>query len=122
MANNIDYYTFDISKSIRPHCDQWVTHAPNACSICDEYAKEEQQYRIDNNINFTGEHDPTKKPCPAEVLRNINTINKWHGNTPKQSGEKSEQELILEEALKQELEQIEKEQNFDFDKYYGIKK
>jgi hypothetical protein len=63
------------------HCDELVIHAPLQCKFCDQFP-ELQQSRIQDRVNFTGEHDPTKKPCPAEQRRSLKTINKWHGNRP----------------------------------------
>ncbi len=84
--------------AIAPHCDNLVLHKPNQCEYCDMYPTQ-QQYRMDNNINFTGENDPNKSKCPAEERRELKTINKWYGNTAKP-----------------------KEKEIDFDKYNGIKK
>lgn len=65
-----------------PHCDDLILHAPGKCVYCDEYA-EEQQERIRDGVNFTGEGDPNKKTCPAEQRRALRDINRWGGNTPK---------------------------------------
>lgn len=62
-----------------PHCDELVLHAPKTCEVCDLYPQK-QKARIDNNINFTGEGDPNKQPCPAESKRPLDTINRWPGN------------------------------------------
>ena len=70
-----DYVTF-------PHCDPHVLHQPTVCLICDKYAAKLQEVRIRHGINFTGEHDPNKKPCPAEKNRPLERIEKWGGNRP----------------------------------------
>lgn len=66
------------------HCDPNVVHPPGVCEMCDLYPHFQHQ-RINAGINFTGEQDPNKKPCPAELLRPLTTINKWHGNYPFQN-------------------------------------
>lgn len=65
-----------------PHCDELVLHAPGTCEYCDRYPVD-QAIRVSEGINFTGEGNPNKKPCPAEVRRKLSTINKWGGNVPK---------------------------------------
>lgn len=64
-----------------PHCDQYVLHAPGQCKYCDDYPTR-QAKRVELGINFTGEHDERKIPCPAEMLRPETSINRWHGNRP----------------------------------------
>lgn len=107
-------YGFDISNQQRPHCDDLCLHAPTLCVFCDMHP-EEQQYRIDNNINFTGENDPNKKQCPAEARRNLSIINKWYGNVPKKPDQ-------LEKELQELTNELNEEDKIDFDKYYGITK
>lgn len=65
-----------------PHCDAAVLHAPNECKYCDMFP-DQQQKRIDNKVNFTGEKDQLKSKCPAEIARPEETINSWGGNTPR---------------------------------------
>jgi hypothetical protein len=65
-----------------PHCDQRILHAPEEnCSVCNKHP-EWQQLRELWGINFTGQHDPTKLPCPAEVERPLKSINRWYRNAP----------------------------------------
>lgn len=64
-----------------PHCDSHVLHAPDVCKYCDMYP-DLQQARTDEGINFTGEGNPKKLPCPAERERSFETINRWVGNAP----------------------------------------
>ncbi len=65
---------------IYPHCDNRVLHAPTAgCIYCNE-RPEWQKLRMDWGINFTGENDPSKLPCPAETRRSLENIEKWPGN------------------------------------------
>lgn len=64
-----------------PHCDNLVLHAPSTCKYCDMYP-EEQQARIRDGVNFTGEGDPNKRTCPAEERRKLDIINRWYGNVP----------------------------------------
>lgn len=69
-----------------PHCDGDVLHAPSECQYCDEFPDRQAQ-RVKDKVNFTGHHDPSKKPCPAEVRRDLDTINKWPGNRPSLAGD-----------------------------------
>ncbi len=65
-----------------PHCDAYVVHEPGACTYCDAYVSDIQKWRQDNGVNFTGEDDPNKKPCPATVRRKADKIHQWYGNVP----------------------------------------
>lgn len=76
-----------------PHCDPKILHSPEAnCAICNEYADSLQYIRKIWGINFTGEHSKFDAdgnrllPCPAEVARPLENINKWGGNTIKKPG------------------------------------
>lgn len=64
-----------------PHCDPNIVHAPSVCAFCDE-CLEAQVYRIHHGINFTGQYEPNRAPCPAEQLRSLETIECWPGNRP----------------------------------------
>lgn len=64
-----------------PHCSELVLHAPQKCDICSQYP-ELQQERIRTGTNFTGENNPSKYPCPAQLQRSEQDINKWAGNRP----------------------------------------
>lgn len=65
-----------------PHCDQRILHAPeDNCSVCNVHP-EWQQLRVLWGINFTGHNDSTKLPCPAEVERPLDSINRWYRNLP----------------------------------------
>lgn len=64
-----------------PHCDPSILHAPRVCKYCDEYS-EWQQYRQVAHINFTGENDPDKAPCPSEHFRPAEVRDRWGGNVP----------------------------------------
>jgi hypothetical protein len=66
-------------RAAYPHCDSLVLHSPGECRYCDMYP-EQQQRRELQGINFTGQYDPNKRPCPAEQYRSLETINKWGGN------------------------------------------
>jgi len=82
-CNICDYYqTFFDKKHQFPHCDAYVVHESGICEVCDGYASDLQEWRKKNNVNFTGENDSDKKPCPATTRRKASTIHKWHGNVP----------------------------------------
>jgi len=72
-----------------PHCDARIVHKPGACVVCDEHASMLQEIRRIWGINFTGEHvietenGTPMLPCPAEVARPLDVINRWSGNTAK---------------------------------------
>ncbi len=79
-----------------PHCDSLVLHYPGTCEYCDGYP-DWQANRLRRGINFTGEGNPLKHPCPAEEKRPLETINKWHGNVPMDEEQKrSDQEWLRE--------------------------
>lgn len=63
-----------------PHCDSTVLHAPGECEYCDLYP-EWQKARKMWGIAFSG-HDPVdgQLPCPSEVHRSRDVINRWPGN------------------------------------------
>ncbi len=64
------------------HCDPRVLHAPSTCQTCDKYGGYQQELRKQWNMNFTGETDPTKTPCPADAARG-NAHAQWGGNVAK---------------------------------------
>lgn len=64
-----------------PHCDSAILHAPGKCEYCDRHP-DWQELRQSWGINYTGESDPEKLPCPAETRRSLETINRWGGNRP----------------------------------------
>lgn len=68
-----------------PHCDPDVLHSPNLCKYCDLHP-ELQKHRLNNYINFTGEDDKTKYPCPSDAKRGLAGAHSWPGNTPKLVG------------------------------------
>ncbi len=68
-----------------PHCDGDVLHAPGSCRFCDEFP-ERQSRRVAEGVCFTGEDDPSKKPCPATLRRSAVQINVWPGNRPHPHG------------------------------------
>lgn len=51
----------------RAHCNELTCHRPGSCNYCDRHP-EVQQYRLDNGINFTGETNADKAPCPSWEL------------------------------------------------------
>lgn len=82
---------FDIPQS--PHCDLNVLHAPGMCQVCDLFP-ELQRARHEANVNFTGENDPSKDPCPATLVRDLQKIERWPGNVPHEPDGLGDQEAI----------------------------
>lgn len=64
-----------------PHCDQTILHKKGDCKYCDAHP-EWQELRIAWGINFTGEKDETKLPCPSEIRRPAYVAHRWPGNRP----------------------------------------
>jgi hypothetical protein len=64
-----------------PHCDHTILHAPTNCKYCDAHP-EWQAYRVAMKINFTGERDPDKLPCPSSLKRPAHKAHQWPGNRP----------------------------------------
>ena len=63
----------------QPHCDGAILHAPGVCYYCDEQPHW-QGLRLLWRINFTGEHDPKKAPCPSTWDRSAASRDAWPGN------------------------------------------
>lgn len=70
-----------VSRAPFPHCDSDVLHAPGKCEFCDMYP-DFQKLRAEYAVNFTGENKPGFAPCPSEMKRSLETIEKWPGNQP----------------------------------------
>lgn len=70
----------DVIKQF-PHCDMNVLHRPSTCEFCDLHP-EWQQLREVWGINFTGETDPAKAPCPSARFRHHRDVHAWGGNRP----------------------------------------
>lgn len=75
-----------ISGTCGPHCDALVLHAPAAgCTVCNKYP-DLQALRLANRIAFTGQARdadvPGQRPCPSQVLRSLDKIERWPGNIP----------------------------------------
>lgn len=66
---------------VAPHCDPSILHAPTVCPVCDDYP-EWQEYRDVARINFTGEYDIDKAPCPSVYFRAPDVRDAWPGNRP----------------------------------------
>lgn len=58
-----------------------ILHAPGKCMYCDMYP-DWQELRQLWGLNFTGENDIDKATDPAEIDRDLETINRWGGNVP----------------------------------------
>ena len=69
-----------------PHCDSSVLHAPSICQYCDAH-EDWQELREVWGINFTGENDPNKIPCPSTRRRSLNAVHTWPGNRPRPVGD-----------------------------------
>lgn len=79
---NYDVYGHrEDGRCFAPHCDASILHAPGVCTYCDGYA-DWQDYRQTARINFTGENDPHKAPCPSEHFRPAEVRDQWGGNVP----------------------------------------
>lgn len=67
-----------------PHCDAAVLRRAEDCEYCAlPKNRPLHEWRQRNGVNYTGENDPTKRPCPAESVRPTSTIHRWPGNRPK---------------------------------------
>ena len=65
-----------------PHCDANILHGPKwGCEYCNAHP-DWQELREAWGINFSGEHDPQKSPCPSLRFRSEEIINRWGGNVP----------------------------------------
>lgn len=73
-----------MNKDIQfPHCDANVLHGPKwGCVYCNALP-DWQALREQWGINFTGEHDPEKVPCPSLRFRGEDVVHRWEGNAPK---------------------------------------
>jgi hypothetical protein len=82
-----------------PHCDQYVLHLKGSCEYCDSPSCDPlHTWRVEHNMNHTGENDPNKQQCPAEARRPISQINRWQGNQIKADPFDTE-ELCQEEVI-----------------------
>ena len=68
-------------RAYAPHCDPSILHEPGACDACDEYP-DWQQMRTVQQINFTGQYDSDKAPCPSVYFREVGVRDRWGGNRP----------------------------------------
>jgi len=64
-----------------PHCDPDVLHRPSKCEFCDQFPSR-QAARVRDRVNFTGEEDQAKGPCPSTITRPLEVIERWSGNRP----------------------------------------
>ena len=68
-----------IGEATAPHCDSRILHMPGSCQFCDlhpEYHTARKMW----GINFTGQYDEDKLPCPSEVDRVLEDIEQWGPN------------------------------------------
>ena len=79
----LGYQWATLSQETFPHCDQNCIHRPLSCEYCDQYAGNIQQNRELLKVNFTGENDPRKHPCPSDLKRGLAGAHVWGGNRPK---------------------------------------
>ena len=79
----LGYQWASLSKTTFPHCDQNCIHRPLSCEYCDQYASDLQHNRELLNVNFTGENDPSKHPCPSDLRRGLGGAHGWGGNAPR---------------------------------------
>ncbi len=64
-----------------PHCDPSILHKPGDCKYCDAHP-DWQALRIAWEINFTGEDNLQKAPCPSSKYRPAYQAHRWGGNHP----------------------------------------
>lgn len=65
-----------------PHCDPSILHGPDSgCTFCNE-CPDWQALREMWQINFTGEYDTDKAPCPSVYFRSVSDRDAWPGNRP----------------------------------------
>ena len=79
--NTIDWKWVHQHISNFPHCDSSILHAPKSCEFCDARPLW-QALRVAWGVNFTGESDPTKAPCPSEQRRSARMVHMWPRNRP----------------------------------------
>jgi hypothetical protein len=70
-----------MTRAYAPHCDQSILHAPGVCQYCDHYP-DWQEVREVQRINFTGENDLNRAPCPSLHFRPAEVRDRWGGNVP----------------------------------------
>jgi hypothetical protein len=75
-----------------PHCDQLVLHREGTCRYCDAHP-EWQELRALWGINFTGENDDSKIPCPSTRRRPLNSVHAWSGNRPRPPGTEEDDDV-----------------------------
>ncbi len=68
-----------------PHCDPSILHAPGECEFCDLHPSRQVEREI-QRINFTGQHDPERAPCPSEFFRSPTDRDAWGRNRPSRKG------------------------------------
>jgi len=68
-----------------PHCDASILHAPGACQYCDLYPAW-QELRRRWRMNYTGDYDTDKAPCPSVYFREPWVRDHWGGNQPYPAG------------------------------------
>jgi hypothetical protein len=90
------------------HCDDRVIHRPQACLICDEFGADLQTERFVLGVNYTGESDPAKAPCPATLQRPLDAIYAWHGNVPV-TPEKIAQDLAWVEEVRAAVREFDRQ-------------
>lgn len=99
------------TRAHMPHCDDLVLHAPTVCAYCDGFP-DLQEARRTMRIAFTGSR-PTifERPCPATLLRSLETIERWHGNVSMNQDQIEEYQRRYDEALRQVREEFERDHN-----------
>jgi hypothetical protein len=69
-----------------PHCDHLILHIPGECEYCDAHPAW-QALRLIWGINFSGENNPAKAPCPSSLIRPIEQAHNWPNNRPRAADE-----------------------------------
>lgn len=81
MAHNEPPSDAPGGEETAPHCDPSILHAPGECQFCDLYPHW-QALRELWCMNFTGQYDNDKAPCPSVYFREVGARDRWPGNTP----------------------------------------
>ena len=88
-------------KSGMPHCDSLVLHDPGLCKYCGmkKYVPVQLE-RKRLGLNWTGSVREDLEPCPAEQMRGLERLERWHGNVLVDDEEEEDLARELAELVK----------------------